>query len=90
MKNPTIETGKSCSNCGGYCPSGVLESGKCSECDLEGKWMTVSWGKFGAERVKVSRVTRSRTIYAQRWNRKRGRLTTPRKIIYHRGAYTLA
>jgi hypothetical protein len=41
-----MPTNTKCSSCGGFCPSGTLENGLCSDCDLIGKRIRVAWGRF--------------------------------------------
>lgn len=74
-----------CSNCGDTCPSGTLENGLCSQCDLIGKEITVLWGKFGLQSCLVQKVSRTGKLYASRWNKKQKEWTTPRIVTPRRG-----
>jgi len=69
-----------CSDCGGYCPAGVLDNGKCSDCDLVGKSVSCRWGRFGVVKVKITKYTKNNTFYASRWNKKQKCWTIPKMI----------
>ena len=45
------------------------------------------WGRYGMVTVKVERITRHGVIYASRWNHRRNRWTSPRRLYEYKNCY---
>ena len=78
------EAGLHCRNCQGFCPSGTLPNGLCSDCDLIGKKVACLWGGFGWKTVKITRVTKAGNVYGRRWIKSGQRWGSERKIERHK------
>jgi len=53
-----------------------------------GKRIWVNWGRFGTVEAKVIRVSRNGIIYAARWNARRERWTSARRLYPWRGGWS--
>ncbi len=78
-----------CIKCKEFCPSGTLDNGLCSSCNLIGTIINVFWGKFGIQFCLIHSVSKNGIIYAQRWNKKAKRYTDPKPVIFRDGIYRL-